>query len=145
MRIILLMLMMFGICVSSHKSFAGSATLYIKVKIISKADWDKINSNDDVTIDNFDDAPETFKFTEAIIPPRVYLDEKIEQEMPEFVEPYSYEDLAPDSKFALMDMNGDRFVTRREYLISTGTPIHNSSFNDFDHNRDGFITIAEMR
>jgi hypothetical protein len=144
MRIIL-MLMMFGMFIIPKSGHAGSATLYIKVKIISKADWDKINNNDDVTIDNYDDSPETFEFAENIIPASVYLDDAAEEEMPDFVEPYSYQDLEPDSKFALMDMNGDRFVTRREYLISTGTPINNSDFNEYDRDRDGFITIAEMR
>jgi len=52
----------------------------------------------------------------------------------------------PDTlaRFKLMDINNDNLVTKREYLIGTGTPVNNSDFHKHDRNRDGFLTLDEM-
>ena len=64
-----------GLCLGAVECHAESATLMIRVKIISKADWDKIQANDSVTIDNFDDEPETFEFASNSLNVTLFTDE----------------------------------------------------------------------
>lgn len=51
---------------------------------------------------------------------------------------------SPQEKFIIMDMNNDNVVTRREYLISTDTPVKNSDFGQFDLNNDGLLSRSEV-
>ncbi len=142
-----LVLALAGLCFSATNCYAAEATLRIKAKIISKADWDQIQANDSVTIDNYDDEAETFEFAVNAINVTTFSnsDEATPFDKDDyFVEPYSYNDLTPETKFPLMDINDDGLVTRREYLKSTGTPLNNSDFDDHDRNRDGFLTRNEI-
>ena len=144
----LILLSIISACFLPGTAEAESAILRIKVKIISKTDWDRIQADENLTVDNFNDDQEMqFELTSDdynVIP--LPADDNVRGSTDSyFIEPYSYADLAPESKFPLMDINDDGFVTRREYLRSTGTPLNDPEFDRYDRNGDGILTYRELQ